>query len=176
MAFRPDMASFLTGIRPAAPLIYRAWPGVVADLWQAEADRGARGHYRSSAPRIVAVLGPRRSPMRLACGSATPEPVQIVYVPAGVEAESRFDRAAALSHLDLHFDAATLTARLTAAGHEAALLDEPRQLSDAPGILGIADLLAQEIRSGTTDLLTLDSLTFALVGKLFAANDGCNNC
>ncbi|SFG11165.1 AraC-type DNA-binding protein [Palleronia marisminoris] len=161
------MTVLLSGIRPAAPLVFRAWNGVLADLWQAEIAPGGHGRYRSEAPRIVAVLGEPPSPMHLSWdGAEATEPVRVFYVPAGADVSTRFTGPTALRHLDLHFDPGALGARLAAAGREGAM-DRPVCLSDCPVALSIAELLADEIRNGTGDPLTLDSLAYALVGKVF---------
>ena len=166
MSVRPNMTVFLSGIRPAAPLVFREWNGVLVDLWQAEITSGGHGRYRSEAPRIVAVLGERPSPMHLSWGGAEGEPARVFYVPAGVDVSTRFAGPTALRHLDVHFDPGALSARLAAAGREGAM-DRPLCLSDCPAALSIAELLADEMRSGTKDSLTLDSLAYALVGKVF---------
>ncbi|SDY64222.1 hypothetical protein [Citreimonas salinaria] len=56
MSFRPAVTSFLSEIRPAAPLVYACWHGVVADLWRVEAGRDGHGAYTARDPRFVVVL------------------------------------------------------------------------------------------------------------------------
>lgn len=171
MSFRPAMTSFLTGIRPAAPLVYRAWPGAVADLWHVEVGRTARGCYTARDPRFVVVLDRSRSDMRLECGvEESFAPVRVAYIPAGLPVRSSFGRGGTLSHLDLHFDRGVLGRRLGAAGRDAALaLSEPILLTEAPAAQRIGELLAQEVQEGVGDPLVLDSLAMALVAKVLGA-------
>ncbi|MFE3839668.1 AraC family transcriptional regulator, partial [Rhodobacteraceae bacterium PA1-206B] len=113
MNFRPNMTSVTSGIELAAPLIWRELPGVVADIWQVNVGRGSTGSYSAPDPRIVAVLDSGDSEMRLANGtSLRSQPVRIAFIPAGVPTRSGFRRSGRLAHLDVHFSAAELGARL----------------------------------------------------------------
>ncbi|SFD78214.1 helix-turn-helix domain-containing protein [Roseivivax sediminis] len=170
MSFRPDVTSFLSGIRPAAPLVCGFWHGAVADLWRVEVGRDGHGAYTARDPRFVVVLDEGESPLRLSGpGFDIAAPVRVAYVPAGLAVRSRFSRGGHLTHLDLHFDAASLHHRLDAAGLDAAaLMARPIALPEAPDVAAIARLLAGELDGGAGSALVQDSLGTALAGKVLA--------
>lgn len=177
MSFRPRMTSFLVDIRLAAPLTYRCWNGVVADLWQVEVGQGGRGEYTACDPRIVVVLGAGDSPLKLHLTSDMQAfPVSLAYIPAHMPVRASFCRCGALSHLDLHFDQTFLARRLSSFGLDAkALLSRPLLISKDTAAVAIAGLIADEIRSETADDLVLDTLTGALAAKVFTGAGALQN-
>ncbi|ETX30370.1 helix-turn-helix domain-containing protein [Roseivivax isoporae] len=174
MSFRPSVTSFLSDIRPAAPLVYGAWEGAVADLWRVEVGQDGHGAYVAPDPRFVVVLDEGESPLRIACdGTEGAEPVRVAYVPAGVPVRARFSRCGGLCHLDLHFDGEHLRRRLVAAGIAADdVLARPVFLREAPEVAAIARLLAAEIASDAPSPLVRDGLGLALAGRVLA--EGCS--
>ncbi|WP_375257026.1 helix-turn-helix domain-containing protein [Citreimonas sp.] len=171
MSFRPAVTSFLSGIRPAAPLVYASWHGVVADLWRVDVGQDGHGAYTARDPRFVVVLDEGESTLRLGgAGFDAQAPVRVAYVPAGVAVRSRFSRGGRLTHLDLHFDAGALRQRLKAgaldAGH---LMAHPVALPEAPDVTAIARLLAQDLDGDGAAALARDALATALAARVFAA-------
>jgi AraC-like DNA-binding protein len=170
MSFRPAVTSFLSGIRPAAPLVYAAWDAGVADLWRVEIGRDGQGSYTARDPRFVVVLDRGDSPLRLSgAGLDAAMPVRVAYVPAGVAVQSRFARPGALTHLDLHFSRACLERRIGDAGLDADVLtSRALALPEAPEVEAIAGLIAEEVKGGDASTLVCDALATALAGKVFA--------
>ncbi|RYH02527.1 AraC family transcriptional regulator [Salipiger sp. IMCC34102] len=167
MTLRPNMTVFLDGIRPVAPLVACEWPGVLANLWKAEIAPGGHGRYMSQLPRIVVVLDDTPARMHLSTGpSDRAEDVRLAYIPAELSVSTRFSGAGPLRHLDLYFDPLTLGTKLSDAGRTGAM-DRLIRLQEDAAARSIASLLAAEVAGGTRDVLTLDSLAFALVGKMF---------
>lgn len=177
MSFRPRMTSFLDDIQLAAPLIYRCWNGVVADLWQVEVGQSGRGEYNACDPRIVVVLGTDDSPLRLRLASDTHAvTIRLAYIPPYIPVRASFGWHGALSHLDLHFDRTLLAKRLGSFDLDAdALLSRPFLIAEDSAALAIANLLADEIRCETASNLVLDSLAAALVAKVFSAASTSRN-
>lgn len=169
MTFRPQMTSFTQGIRPRGPLRWRAWDGVVADLWQAEGQAGGSGHYLSPDPRLVVFLDEGAAAIELSedAGFRGARPgVSVLYVPAGRPLWSRITRASAFSHLDLHFDAAALDRRLAAVpGLD---LSRPVLRQGPPRLRALAAMLAAECAAPARHALMLDGLTQALLAEVFA--------
>ena len=177
MSFRPRMTSFLDDIQLAAPLIYRCWNGVVADLWQVEVGQSGRGEYTACDPRIVIVLGDDDSPLRLRLANDTQGVrIRLAYIPPNIPVRASFDYHGALSHLDLHFDRTLLAKRLGSFDLNAdALLSRPFLIAEDGAALAIANLLADEVRCEMASNLVLDSLAAALVAKVFAAANTSRN-
>jgi len=171
MTFHPRMQSRIEGITVVGGLQWRAWNGVIADVWTVECAPGAGGEYVSQAPRLVVVLDQvgdggidvLASP---AGGGAAPratarEPIS--YVPAGVRVWSRVEGVRRLRHLDLHFDRAALGARLPEEP-DAGVLETPRLTFADDRLLGLARLIAAEcMEPGAVHDLYGDSLISALL-------------
>lgn len=173
MAFRPNMTCFTQGIRPTAPLSWRAAHGMVADLWQAEAEAGGSGRYLSPDPRVVVFLDEGAEAVELHPGpdpgpGAAPGAVaRVLYVPAGMPLRSRIGRGCRLSHLDLHFDIRALQGRLGEAVGQADLA-QPLFLTDQPRVIGLARMIAEETTAPSRHPQMFDALVQALLIDLFA--------
>jgi len=169
MTFRPQMTSSTTGIRPRGPRRWRAWDGVVADLWQAEGQEGGGGHYLSPDPRLVIFLDDGAAAIDLsesADFAGARAEVSVLYVPAGRPLWSRITRASAFCHLDLHFEAAGLDRRLAAVpGLD---LSRPVLMQGEPRVRALAAMLAAECATPARHSLMLDGLTQALLAEVFA--------
>lgn len=166
MVFRPNMTAFTDGIRPIAPLRWRAWDGMVADLWDAQGDRGAGGHYLSPDPRIVIVLGEGTSPLALAEQQAAPVPGKVAFIPAGLPIWSHVTAPRPFRHLDLHFEAAAIERRLRqrlGPGATAALA-RPVFLDGHPTAERLAGMLAAEVEEPCQDDLVPEGLATAILG------------
>lgn len=148
MAFQPRMTSSIEGITVLDELRWRRWNGVVADVWRVHCEPGARGEYVARDARLFVVLDRDRGHTQLQL-SARGEPVRpsaplhMSYVPADMPLWSRVETEGELSHLDLHFDVATLAQRL---GED---LDPERLATPRLGFMderihAVARLIAQE--------------------------------
>lgn len=169
MTFRPQMTSSTTGIRPRGPLRWRAWDGVVADLWQAEGQAGGGGHYLSPDPRLVIFLDDGAAAIDLserADFRGARAGMSVLYVPAGRPLWSRITRASAFCHLDLHFDAGQLHRRLAAVPELD--LTHPVLMQGQPHLQALAAMLAAECAAPARHSLMLDGLTQALLVEVFA--------
>ncbi|SMH62930.1 helix-turn-helix domain-containing protein [Azospirillum agricola] len=173
MLFHPRMQSSTEGITILGDLQWRAWNGMIADVWNVACDRDARGEYVSEAPRLVVVLdqvgegglhlmaAPGRDGGRL--GRREP----LSYVPAGLRVWSRTENIRRLTHLDLHFDMTVLGSRFME-GMDLQGLDRPRLTFADDRLLSLARLIAAECNaSGNLHDLYGESLMAALfVGLL----------
>lgn len=172
MSFRPRMTAFTEGIRAIDPLQCRMWEGVVADLWHAQGEAGGHGHYVSPDPRLVIFLDPG-APVRV---SDSPEFAgelsgRISFVPAGMPLWSRIGDPRPFSHLDLHFDRPSLSARMGRHLPDEAL-DRPVLLDAHPEVMALAGLMAAECRDPRQPDLYAEGLLQAMLAALFAAAPG----
>ncbi|MDB5665135.1 AraC family transcriptional regulator [Cypionkella sp.] len=177
MSFRPNMTAFTDGIRALGALRWRAWEGVVADLWHAEGTLGGGGHYVSPDPRIVIFLKDGGKSIRL---SDTPNDVasrpagQISYIPAGMPLWSQIIETGEFRHLDLHFDGVALTQKLGeryGMAWAVAALAKPIMLGQSPEIDRIAHLLADEMQGDGQHDLFGEGLVQAILGRVLSATD-----
>ncbi|HYG88555.1 MAG TPA: AraC family transcriptional regulator [Azospirillum sp.] len=173
MTFHPKMQSTIEGITVLGDLRWRAWNGVIADVWNVECSQIARGEYISQAPRLVVVLD------QVGDGdihvTASPDhdrsrrPVDrqpMSYVPAGLRVWSRVENIQRLKHLDLHFDMAALGSRLPDE-LDNEVVETPRLKFSDDRLFGLARLIAAEcVESGALHDLYGDSLVSALLVAL----------
>lgn len=169
--FHPNMDAITEGFAVVGDLKYRAWQGVLADLWQVTAQPGAAGEYMSLHPRLFVVLDePRRGSIRidaapLRADTAAP-PARLSFIPAGLRTWSHVVGPTSLRHLDLHFDMPALMARF-AGEVDAQRLSVPRLMFEDERIQALCQLLAHEcVNPGLHDLYG-DSLALALFIELF---------
>lgn len=141
------MTSHREGITVLEDLRWRRWNGAVADLWHAACDAGAHGEYVSQDARLFVLLDHTGGDLELKLGpsgNAAPGPMapqHLSFVPAHMPLWSHMDQAMTLRHLDIHFDVATLAARL---GEELdpERLATPRLRFVDARMLGLAQLIA----------------------------------
>lgn len=172
MSFQPRMKSVREGVSVLDPLKCRAFNGVVADLWCAQCDRGARGEYVSVDPRLFIVLdltggafetrldplGGREGPSRSS---------SISYLPADVPVWGQTDERLRIRHLDLHFNPEAIAERLSER-LDVALLAQPRIMFEDERIMALARMIAAECAaSDARHDLYGDSLALALLIELF---------
>jgi AraC-like DNA-binding protein len=163
------MQSRTEGITILGDLQWRAWNGMIADIWTVACDQHAGGEYVSEAPRLVVVLDQlgegalhvmdspdrgqshrlsRRQPMS--------------FVPAGLKVWSRTESIRRLTHLDLHFDMSVLEGRFME-GLDIREMDRPRLNFSDDRLFSLARLIAAECRtSGALHDLYGESLMAAL--------------
>ncbi|HYD67975.1 AraC family transcriptional regulator [Azospirillum sp.] len=151
-------------------LRWRAWTGVIADVWNVACEHGARGEYISQAPRLVVVLdqvgdggihvtaSPNQGGAVRSIGRQS-----MSYVPAGVRVWSRVENLRRLTHLDLHFDLTALEARLPDELDRDAV-ETPRLTFSDERLFGLARLIAAEcVEPGGFHDLYGDSLISAMM-------------
>lgn len=176
MSFRPRMQSFHVGVELVSPLNWRAWTGVVADVWEVACPQGAQGEYVSPDPRLFIVLeqaagadAPHASidivdsDQRAAPRARSTGGNPICYIPADLRIWSRAEPLRHLKHLDLHFDRQSLETRM-GEKIDARRLDAPRLMFLDDRALRLARLIAEEcVRPSDLDDLYGDSLINALL-------------
>jgi AraC-like DNA-binding protein len=171
--FRPHMTSSIEGISVLGELKWRAWDGVVADLWSVDCAPDAHGAYVSEDPRLFIVLdmqgegGLMLDPEAGEAAAGHAGPHSISYIPAGYPIRGRARGVTHLRHLDLHLNAASLTRRFAGA-LQAGDLETPRLGFQDDGIAALARLIAGEcISDAPLHDLYGEGLVNALTALLF---------
>ncbi len=153
MPFHPRMQSSTEGITILGDLQWRAWNGMIADIWNVACDRNGQGEYVSEAPRLVVVLDQvgegglhvTASPGRGEGGRpGRREPLS--FVPAGLRVWSRTVNVRRLTHLDLHFDMSVLGSRFVD-GPDVRGMERPRLNFADDRLFALARLIAAECRT-----------------------------
>lgn len=172
MSFQPRMKSVREGVSVLDPLKCRVFNGVVADLWFAQCDHGARGEYVSADPRLFIVLDvaggtfETRLDRERGRGRASP-PGAISYLPAEVPVWGQTDASLRIRHLDLHFNPELIAERLSER-LDLGLLAQPRIAFENERIMALASMIAAECAaSDARHDLYGDSLALALLIELF---------
>lgn len=155
MSFQPRMQNTIEGFSVLGGMRRRMWNGVVADLWDVECAAYAGGHYVARDPRLFILLdhsGAGRPNVKLA-PSRTGDPQDrqaspVSYIPAGMDLWVDIAGVRTMRHLDIHFDADILAARI---GEELdpAQVNTPRLLFADERVIALARLIAAEMESGT---------------------------
>lgn len=178
MTFHPRMQSRIEGITVIEDLRWRAWAGVIADLWSVECTEGARGEYLSPHPRLFVILNAEgKGGIDLVPERAEAAPRRadaqrpVSFMPPALRVRSAIRGITRLTHLDLHFDLPILLGRFEGTV-DRARLETPR-LGFADGrVMRLARLLAAECadadRRGLHDLYG-ESLVLALFAALLEA-------
>ncbi|PZP53783.1 MAG: AraC family transcriptional regulator [Agrobacterium fabrum] len=128
----------------------RVWNGIVADLWDVRCAPKAGGRYVGKDPRFVFLLDMDGTDdgrfMMNRCrrdnyGSSRAN--RISFVPADLDVHAEFSNVSFVRHLDLHFDAGLLGARLVQGFDPHGLLD-PHLMFEDERLLALARLIAAE--------------------------------
>ncbi|WP_417670513.1 helix-turn-helix domain-containing protein [Roseibium sp.] len=173
MTFHPKMQSHVHGVKVLKDLSWRAWPGVLADVWDVECDAGAHGNYVSRAPRLFVLLETdNRASIELTIRPGSTNRVTLgpdnpmCFIPAGVPLWSSMAKRGRLKHLDLHLDVSVLSDRFRDRLDLSAL--EATQLTfQDERVITLARLIAMECCSPSSlDELYSDSLVTALIAVL----------
>jgi len=170
------MQSSTEGITILGDLQWRAWNGMIADIWNVACEGEGRGEYVSEAPRLVVVLdqvGEGGLHVMAAPGRGESHRLSrrepLSYVPAGLKVWSRTENIRRLTHLDLHFDMSVLGSRFME-GLDLQGMDRPRLKFSDDRLLSLARLIAAECRtSGNLHDLYGESLMAALFVGLLQA-------
>ncbi|MEH7845772.1 helix-turn-helix domain-containing protein [Rhizobium laguerreae] len=150
MTFQPRMQNKIQGFSVIGGVHRRLWNGIVADVWDVECASYAGGYYVSRDPRLFIMLdkrGPGNSRVKLspkAQGAIQDtEKRPISYVPAGMEVWADLTDVHSVRHLDLHFDADTISRRLME-DIDPRRLESPQLLFSDERVLSLAQLVAAE--------------------------------
>ncbi|MCO6389362.1 hypothetical protein [Aliihoeflea sp. 40Bstr573] len=150
--FGPRMEADISGFCVIGNLKWRAWSGLVADLWEVDCADGARGDYVAADPRLfipVAASGPGTFVLgdgHTSQSYADPVGNVFSYVPAGHPTCSEVSGVLRLQHLDLHISVAGLTRRFGRA-LPVRILDEPRLSLENDRVWTLAQLMARALAS-----------------------------
>ncbi|WP_188825424.1 helix-turn-helix domain-containing protein [Brucella endophytica] len=174
MTFHPQMKSKVEGVSIVDGLRWRAWNGVLADVWSVMCAEGASGEYVSRAPRLFVVLDNQgvgrfalRQSERQQPVPKSAAPYRMSYIPAGMPIWSEAENTGFLRHLDLHFDIDTLSRRFAGA-LDMEKLEIPRLMFSDERIAALASLIAAEcLTGGPLHDLYGDGLVTALFADLF---------
>lgn len=168
MGFLPAMQAELRGIQATRPLRYRAWQGVVADLWHARGASGGGGHYLSPHPRVVLFLDDGAAAVELGSGALTVSGASALYVPADVPVWSRITAARDFAHVDLHLEPEALQRRLSGQRLRHDLRQPLFRPAPAP-LRQMTGLMAGEIDRPARGEMLLEGLLLATLAELFEA-------
>jgi AraC family transcriptional regulator len=171
MGFSRQIEAQTQGISVREPLLYRHLDGVIADLWSAEAHKGAGGYYLSRHPRMILFFSDVSQSIQMAntpiTGGPAPRPMrQALYVPAGMPIWSQFTASERFRHLDLYLDERLLQDMLTPRlGQSAAIaaLKKPVEMDQSDEIDTLARMVAQELSGPRRHGIYAESLIRALV-------------
>ncbi|WP_122521613.1 AraC family transcriptional regulator [Pannonibacter phragmitetus] len=173
MTFHPNMESHVEGVSPVDGLRWRAWSGMLADVWDVECRAGAHGQYVSPAPRLFVMLETEsdaaidlmvhpQAPQRMTFDRRNP----MCFIPAGLPVWSSMGTLGHLRHLDIHLDVPALASRFGSRFDLAALNAASFSFRDER-VLALARLIALECcEPGDLDALYADSLAAALLTAL----------
>lgn len=170
VSFHPRMQSKVQGVTVVNDLRWRAWPGLVADVWDVECGPNARGHYISQAPRLfVLIEAAEDAAIRLKTSAHSNWSADLsaakplCFVPAGMPIWSTLDAGARLKHLDIHLDVETLAARFPG-GFDPSVFATPRLNFADERLQSLSRLVALECtESALLHDLYADSLATALL-------------
>ncbi len=150
MAFQPRMQNRIGGFSVIGGVHRRQWNGIVADVWNVNCAAYAGGYYVANDPRLFILLDSRgtgRSTVRLSPRAESlvqdRDRQKISYIPAGVEVWADLVDIDFVRHLDIHFNAETISRRLTE-DLDPSRLDNPRLLFSDPRLMALAELIAAE--------------------------------
>jgi len=150
MTFQPRMQNKIQGFSVIGGVHRRLWNGIVADVWDVECASYAGGYYVSRDPRLFIMLdkrGPGNSRIKLSPkvqGTVQDtEKRPISYVPAGMEVWADLIDVHSVRHLDIHFDAETISRRLME-DIDPRRLESPQLLFSDERLLALAQLIAAE--------------------------------
>ncbi|WEX08224.1 AraC family transcriptional regulator [Chelativorans sp. AA-79] len=166
------MESRISGITVVGGLRWKAWPGLIADVWDVECTDDANGEYVSHAPRLFVLLETQAdasihlmcSPMGEPCATLGRER-PMCFVPAGMPLWSRMNGGGRLKHLDIHFDLQAIPDRFP--GGSKAAWNAPRLTFSDSRLMALARLFAMECdRKDAGNPLYERSLVAALLAAM----------
>lgn len=171
MSFMPRISAETSAIETRRPLVWRRWPGVIADVWHVRGAAGGGGYYVSPYPRLVVFLGEDTPTIRLRAGNMRvwQDGVRAFFVPAGVPLWSNLRQSQNFAHLDLHLDANPLAQRLRSAiptSHTNALRFLSASDAASDRVQPLANMLVAEVETPHRPDLMLDGLLTAILTEV----------
>ncbi len=153
MTFQPRMRNQIEGFSVVGGLRRRYWNGITADLWDVECATYAGGYYVACDPRLFILLD-HRGRGRPAVKKTPGEPGMlqdashspISYIPAEMDLWVDIRDVEYVRHLDIHFDADTVSRRLSE-DLDPRRLKDPQLLFADSRMMALAELIAAEISS-----------------------------
>lgn len=169
--FRPRMETRIQGLHTLAPLSFRRFAGVIADVWSVRGEAGGGGFYVAPDPRIVVFLGEAPPPVALRAGKDMVEHrgIQALYVPEGVPLWSRIEAPHEKTHLDFHLESGGLRQRMAAADLRPDL-SRPRLIGHSDSLTNLARMAADEVRAPRRGDMLIDALLSATLAEIFATH------
>lgn len=171
--FGPRMQSEIEGFTVVGELRWRAWAGIVADIWDVECNPNANGTYLSPDPRLFIPLtleGGGRFLLHMddgPCSYSHEHPYSMSYIPAGREIQGEAHGLTRMKHLDLHMSEVSIMRRFGRALRRENLV-EPRLGLEDERVATLARLIAGTLEADhPSHDLYLDGLTNALLSLLF---------
>ena len=171
--FGPRMQSEIEGFSVVGELKWRAWAGIVADIWEVECSAGANGTYLSPDPRLFIPLsleGRGCFVLRMEEGARTYAhelAYSMSYIPADQEVRGEALGLTRIKHLDLHMSEVSIRRRFGRALRRENLV-EPRLGLEDERVATLARLIAATLEADQPcHDLYLDGLTNALLAVLF---------
>lgn len=164
------MQSKVQGVTIVNDLRWRAWPGLIADVWDVECGANARGHYVSQAPRLFVLIDATQdATIRLKTSARANWSVDLCasrplcFVPAGMPLWSSLDTGGRLKHLDIHLDVDALADRFPG-GFDPSVFATPRLNFTDERLQSLSRLVALECsEAALRHDLYADSLVTALL-------------
>ncbi len=148
----PSMQSDIHGFVVKGGPAWRAWDGVVADVWDVECHPSAGGAYVAPYPRLFVLLaineGGRLDLSAPGIGAVGrhERAFSMSYIPAQMPVESRAVGATSLRHLDLHLQGTALMRKFGGLIAQDRLCEARLNFYDAR-LAAIAGILADECES-----------------------------
>jgi len=148
----PCMQSDIHGFVVKGGPVWRAWDGIVADVWDVECHPSARGAYVAPYPRLFVLLdineGGRLELSAPGIGAVGchERPFSMSYIPAQMPIESRALGVTGLRHLDLHLPGTALMRKFGGMIAHEKLAEARLNFHDAR-LAALAGMLAEECES-----------------------------
>ncbi|MBN9073097.1 MAG: helix-turn-helix transcriptional regulator [Rhizobiales bacterium] len=145
----PGMQSDVHGFIVRGGPVWRAWDGVVADVWDVECRPSAGGAYVAPYPRLFVLLDINEggqlelSAPDIGAVGRHERPFSMSYIPAQMPVESRALGVTGLRHLDLHLAGTALMRKFGGMIAQANLAEARLNFYD-PRLAALAGMLAEE--------------------------------
>lgn len=174
MMYNPVMVCETQGIIALSPANSRFLNGLLPVYWEAEGQRGAKGYYKSSDPRVIVFLNDvadsiSKSNDNIDNGSQRTPMARAMYIPAGVETWTKFTSLQRCAHLDVNIHEDRLMKLLSPAIGRSAAANAVRSqidLSELEVIQQISSIAVQEMTNETKAPIFLDTLCCSIVAAV----------
>lgn len=169
MGYSHDFTGHTERLRSVAPVEWRQFENTLVAYWKAAGDRGARGQYVSANPR-VSLFFDDMSSISATTGERTRHLARAIFIPAGVQLNTRFSKPLSFAHVDVHIDhgwALQMLSGVLPRSVALKVLDTPVERDEIADIEPLARLLVEEIRTPTRhDIFASNLATCLITGVL----------